>query len=121
VGGNILLKTGYAYTTDTTPSNPVTTYTYIYDSTWKDKLASYDGKQVTYDEIGNPLTYDGWAFAWEEGRQLASMSKAGQSLSFKYDDEGIRTEKMVNGVTTKYHLVGDKVTYAIQQDYESKF
>ena len=39
------------------------------------------------------------------------MAKTGQSLAFKYNDAGIRTEKTVTGVTTKYHLVGDKVTY----------
>jgi YD repeat-containing protein len=29
----------------------------------------------------------------------------------KYNDDGIRTQKTVNGVTTNYHLEGDKVTY----------
>ncbi len=32
-------------------------------------------------------------------------------ISFKYNSEGIRTEKKVGNVITKYHLVGDKVTF----------
>lgn len=65
---------------------------------------------ITYDAIGNPLTYDGWAYTWEAGRQLASMIKGTTNLSFKYNDSGIRTQMTVNGVTTKYTLNGDKVT-----------
>lgn len=45
------------------------------------------------------------------GRQLKSINKTGQSISFRYNDSGIRTEKTVNGVKTTYHLVGDKVTF----------
>ena len=109
-GGNITQKVEYPYTTGTL-GTPTKTYNYTYgDTNWKDKLTSFDGKALTYDAIGNPLTYDGWAYTWEEGRQLASMSKTGQNLSFKYNDSGIRTQKTVNGVTTKYYLNGDKVT-----------
>ncbi|KPU45337.1 tRNA nuclease WapA precursor [Oxobacter pfennigii] len=39
------------------------------------------------------------------------MVKSGTNISFKYNDRGIRTEKTINGVITKYHLVGDKVTF----------
>ena len=37
------------------------------------------------------------------------MTQTGKSLGFKYNDSGIRTEKTVNGVTTNYQLLGDKV------------
>ncbi|GAA0178475.1 hypothetical protein SH2C18_15270 [Clostridium sediminicola] len=91
---------------------PIETIEYSYDdSTWKDKLTSFNGKDITYDAIGNPLTYDGWTFDWEHGRQLNSMNGNGQSISFKYNSSGIRTEKTVGSVTTKYHLEGDKVTF----------
>ena len=33
----------------------------------------------------------------------------GQTISYKYNDYSYRTEKTVNGVTTKYYLDGDKV------------
>ena len=55
--------------------------------------------------------YNGNTFTWEEGRQLAALSGNGNTISYKYNDGGIRTSKTVNGVTTNYHLVGNNVTY----------
>ena len=110
-GGNITSKTEYAYTTGTL-GTPTKTISYSYgDTNWKDKLTSYDGKAITYDAIGNPLTYDGWTYTWEEGRQLKTAVGNGHNISYKYNDSGIRTQKIVDGVTTNYHLVGDRVTY----------
>ena len=113
-GGNILNKVEYAYTTGTL-GTATKTSTYAYsDANWKDKLTSFnDGtaKPITYDAIGNPLTYDGYTYTWEEGRQLATLTGNGKNTAYKYNDSGIRTQKTVNGVTTNYHLVGDKVTF----------
>ncbi|MBZ9686143.1 RHS repeat-associated core domain-containing protein [Clostridium estertheticum] len=39
------------------------------------------------------------------------MSGNGNTIAYKYNDSGIRTQKTVNGVTTNYNLVGDKVTF----------
>ena len=92
--------------------NLLLTIAYVYaDVSWKDKLTSYDGKDITYDNIGNPTKYNGWAFTWEQGRQLSGMSKTGMDISFKYNDSGIRTQKTINGVTTNYYLDGDRITY----------
>ena len=61
---------------------------------------------ITYDEIGNPLAYrDGFAFTWQYGRRLSSISHNGDSISYTYDPDGIRTSKTVNGTTTKYHVM----------------
>lgn len=68
-------------------------------------------KSITYDAIGNPLTYNGWTYTWQNGRQLASMSKTGTSVSCKYNDGGIRTQKTVNGVATNYYTDGANVIY----------
>ena len=109
-GGNILYKTEYAYTTSTTLGTATNTIAYTYgDAAWKDKLTSYNGNAITYDEAGNTLTYNGYSFSWEAGRQLAAISGNGQTISYKYNGSGYRTEKTVNGVTTKYYLDGDKV------------
>ena len=72
-------------------------------------MTSYDGKAITYDEIGNPLTYDGYTYSWEGGRRLKGIKGNNNTISYKYNDEGIRTEKTVNGVTTTYTLNGDSV------------
>jgi RHS repeat-associated protein len=63
------------------------------------------------DPIGNIINDSEYAYTWEQGRQLSFMQKAGHNIAFKYNAQGIRTEKTVNGVTTQYHLVGDKLTY----------
>ncbi len=118
-GGNITNKIEYAYTTNTDPGTATKTITYNYDSTWKDKIVSYkvleNGQETNYtissDAIGNTTNYNGWSYVWEEGRQLKTVSGNSHSISYKYDDSGIRTQKIVDGVTTTYHLVGDKVTY----------
>ena len=77
-GGNILGKTEYTYTTGELGS-PTRSVVYGYtDSTWKDLLTSYDGTAITYDEIGNPLNWrGGMSFTWQNGRQLAGISKDG--------------------------------------------
>jgi len=52
----------------------------------------------------------GWTMQWQAGRQLASMSKTGTNISFKYDDSGIRTSKTVNGITTSYTTIDGRIT-----------
>ena len=81
------------------------TYGYT-DAGWKDLLTSFNGQAITYDEIGNPLTYrDGYQFTWQHGRRLATVSHGSNSISYTYDPDGIRTSKTVNGTTTKYHVM----------------
>lgn len=46
--------------------------------------------------------------SWQ-GRQLASATGDGKSLSFTYDSEGIRTSKTVDGVKTEYLLNGTQI------------
>jgi len=109
-GGNIKSKKEYSYSTGI-PTTETSVNSYTYDSNWKDKLISYNGKAITYDEIGNPKTYNNYTYTWERGRALKSISGNGLSASYKYNDEGIRIEKTVNNVKTKYYLSGDKVVF----------
>jgi hypothetical protein len=58
------------------------------------KLASYDGTNITYDAIGNPLGYiGGLSFTWQNGRELATANKTGTAVSYKYDIGGNFTAK----------------------------
>ena len=117
VGGNITSRTEYPYTTGEL-GEPTATITYSYDdSNWKDKLTSYNGSLITYDEIGNPLIYhDGKQFTWQHGRQMASLHDEGLSVSYTYDDSGIRTSKTVNGTKTQYYLNGSTILTQITGD-----
>lgn len=74
--------------------------TYIYDETWKDKLISYNGQSIMYDEVGNPTNYLGHNLTWTFGRQLASFD----NIMYCYNEDGIRTSKQNGEVVTKYYL-----------------
>ena len=106
-GGNLLAKTTYEYTLGSLGS-PLGSVTYAYgNSAWADQLTAYDGNAITYDQMGNPTGYAGYTFAWQRGRQLAGISGNGASTSYMYNSQGLRTQKTVNNVTTKYLWIGD--------------
>ena len=109
LGGNILKKERFAYN-DTT--NPLETVTYEYgDANWRDKLTAVNGSTIRYDAIGNPLSDGTWTYTWQNGRQLQKMQKAGVTAEFVYNADGLRVQKMVNGVATKYTLHGKNVVH----------
>lgn len=109
-GGNILEKREYDYTKSSTLGTPTKTITYTYDAQWKDLLTSYDGKSITYDAIGNPINFMGSTLTWERGRKLSTMSLAnGSTASYKYNADGVRTQKTVGGVTTDFFLEGSTI------------
>ena len=92
--GNILTKNGKEYT---------------YDTVWKDKLISYDGSPIVYDDCGNPLSLLGATLSWKWGKRLASFTNSTCSCSYDYDSYGIRISKAVNGVVHNYLLNGYKI------------
>ena len=90
--------------------NESATYTYS-SSQWGDLLTAYNGTAITYDNIGNPLSYyngTSYTFTWD-GRRLTSAVTSSKTMSFSYNDEGIRTSKTVNGVTTTYYVNGGQI------------
>ena len=109
----MFVKKRYAYTpaADLSAITPEQTAPYAYaDPNWKDKLTSYDGHAITYDAIGNPLTYDGWMYSWKVGLMLEGMTKADTTAQFTYDHTGLRVKKSVGGVDTLYTLNGKRIT-----------
>ena len=109
LGGNILKKERFAYA-DTT--NPLETVTYTYgDANWRDKLTAVNGSTIRYDAIGNPLSDGTWTYTWQNGRQLQKMQKSGVTAEFVYNADGLRVQKTVNGVATKYTLHGKNVVH----------
>lgn len=68
-------------------------YTYSDDS--NDRLAAFDGKSCTYDNLGNPLSYKGMTMAWSEGRRLSRtvipkgrVADSNWIVDFKYNAGG---------------------------------
>ena len=119
LGGNILKKERFAYA-DTT--NPLETVTYTYgDANWRDKLTAVNGSTIRYDAIGNPLSDGTWTYTWQNGRQLQKMQKAGVTAEFVYNADGLRVQKTVNGVVTKYTLHGKNIVHMKRGDDELHF
>ena len=103
--GNILSKVFYPYTTGALTS-ATSTISYTYAASWGDQLLTYNGgSTILYDQIGNPLSYNGMTFTWQKGRQLASANNGSQTFRFTYDQDGNRTWKL--GSTT-----GEQCIYA---------
>ena len=109
LGGNILKKERFAYADTTTP---LETVTYEYgDAAWRDKLTAVNGNDIAYDAIGNPLNDGTWTYTWQNGRQLQKMQKPGVTAEFVYNADGLRVQKTVNGVATKYTLHGKNIVH----------
>lgn len=112
LGGNIQSKTAYAFTTGSVGA-AVKTNTYSYgDSNWKDKLTAFNGNAISYDEIGNPLNDGTWSYTWAKGRQLQSMSRSGEAVTFVYNSDGLRVQKIATSTgTTKYSMHGRNLVH----------
>jgi len=80
------------------------TYSYT-NSQWVDQLTTFNGQSITYDEIGNPLSYyngSRYTFTWN-GRELATAVKGSTSISYKYGADGLRTQKTVGSTVYNYY------------------
>ena len=88
------------------------TFTYS-NSNWEDQLSSYNNNSITYDSIGNMLTYKNDVYTWKNGNELSTFTNSNNnlSISYEYDDRGIRTSKTVNNIITKFINLNDDIIY----------
>ena len=108
--GNILKRQQYAYATgEITGAGTATNYSYGDERSWQDLLTSYDGKTITYDEIGNPLTKGSTYYAWEHGRQLAAINIGGRTGTYSYNADGLRTARTFANASYRYIYSGDQL------------
>ena len=111
--GNIYGKTEYPINSsgNRTDNNGTTIYYNYNNSDWPDQLTSYNGYTITYDNVGNPLTYiGGLSFAWSRGRQLSEVTLANNgTASYEYNQNGLRTKKVTKEAKTKYEWDEDKL------------
>ncbi|MGM9680919.1 MAG: RHS repeat-associated core domain-containing protein, partial [Eubacteriales bacterium] len=99
-------------------ANDLAQYTYG-NANWGDLLTAYRGTTITYDSIGNPLSYyngSGYTFTWT-GRRLTSAVHGSNTITYTYNDEGIRTSKTVSGVEHIYHLDGSLI---VAEEWDNK-
>ena len=113
-GGNLTQKKYYPYQAGAL-GTPNETIDYTYDSVWRDKLASYNNKAITYDAIGNPVSYDGNTYFWY-GRQLWDFSNGQGSTSYRYNADGLRTMKLVFEAASGSDYEADRYDYIWSAD-----
>ena len=73
-----------------------------------------------YDDIGNPVWYFNstssgniYTFTWANGRQLVSGDRSGTGFTYTYNADGLRTKKVVDGVTTEYYWAGSQLAMMV--------
>ena len=109
-GGNITAKKVYGYTTGMLGA-PIKTYSYVYgDDNWKDKLTSWNGQSITYDDIGKPLDYKGCTLAWDERNRLIRTlnSKAYTEYTYGKDGKPVKSVSLISGG----YIGTSEITYA---------
>ena len=121
--GNIQKIESYSLGTNWAPVKLLETRTYSYgDTNWKDKLTEFDGDSITYDKNGNPLTYrDDMIFEWENGRILKNINTSDKAIQMRYDSNGMRTQKSVDGVKTNYYYDSSNNLFALTQGSDTLF
>ena len=117
-GGNLQYKKVYAYSAAAgktynellSGTSGNTKYSGYAVSGSKDTLTSYNGSgTLEYDDYGNPKKWFkhgtgnsslGYTLQWGHVSNLIAITDndAGKRYTYKYNDQGIRTEKVVNGV-----------------------
>lgn len=118
--GNILEVKEYEYSLEE-PEILLNTKSYEYnDDTWKDLLTNYEGQEIIYDELGNPLKYrDNMTFKWQ-GRNLMNIEYDNKDIVYSYNSDGVRISKDINGQKTKFYVDGSMILSEIS-DEESKW
>ena len=108
LSGNMLSKKEYELESYNLLNEKKYEYT---NENWKDQLTKYDNETITYDNIGNPLTIGNVNLNWINGRLLNSYNDTNNNLivNYKYDKDGLRIEKTINGITHNYYLDGKKI------------
>ena len=102
--GNITLKKNYVISGNSSYLVSTDTYVYVpdavananshFNSAWNDQLFSYNGTEIIYDDLGNPLHYrDGMEFEWTRGRLLDTVTVNNTEIQMYYDSNGLRTQK----------------------------
>ena len=97
---------------------------YEYKGTIKDRLTKALGYEVTYqDEInpGNPISWNGKQYGWDCGRRLMLFQDHGNTTSYSYTADGLRSSKTHQGVTTQYFYSGKRLIAEKTPSYKLNF
>nr|WP_233134487.1 RHS repeat-associated core domain-containing protein [Geobacillus sp. 46C-IIa] len=83
------------------------------------QLIRFGTETISYDANGNRIEDGQYQYEWNEADQLVSITRKGEStpfVTYKYDEDGRRIQKNVNGVITNYHYQGDSLNVLYETD-----
>ena len=110
VKGNIISRQEYRYALITDPSDLIVWHQYTYDTNYPDRLTSFDNQTITYDNVGNPITYLGKTMTWVRGTLLSSVIDGNDTIDFTYDGFAQRTSKTINNdIQTNYFYINGQL------------
>ncbi len=105
----------------TTQQTPIEAYEYKYDNAWKDQLTRIIKYVIGFEEstkvisyassnfIGNPSQIGSKLLTWS-GRRLTAITEPNKpNTEYFYNEEGIRTKKIVGSDITTYELNGSNI------------
>ena len=103
IKGNLINKTIYScFKESVSNTSPKKIIKYTYDD--DNRILSYDGKPIKYDEIGNISKYpDCLSIKCEYGK-ISEITSPNINIKYDYDDKGNRISKSVNGIVTKFNF-----------------
>lgn len=110
--GNIISKKVY----NLTNYNYLGGNYYFYEnSSWLDQLTRFNDKDILYDsngnvrKIGNNVT-----LTWKNGKELNSYYDGNNNALYYYNENGVRTKKILNNTVIDYHLEGKQIIYELR-------
>ena len=119
--GNIVSVSSYPYTTGDL-GTATATVSYTYDTAATDRLTSFNGKSITYDSLGCPLSYDGKTFTWSNGRlhtvRSGNLLSGMTTYTFVHNAKGQRVGKNMSFTEGRSTLLDCLMQRSIEYTYD---
>lgn len=100
---------------DITTNQIINTNNFQYENkNWSDQLTKFNNENIIYDAIGNTVSFgNNTLLSWSDGRVLHNYTDNSKNLNitYKYNYNGVRDAKIVNGEKTEYYVENDKIIY----------
>lgn len=77
---------------------------------WKDQLTKFNDEEITYDNLGNPLSFGNKSYTWINGTQLKSFSDDKKTIDYEYNHLGQMISKKIGNTITKYYYESSLLT-----------
>ena len=81
-------------------------------------MVSRGSETYGYDAIGNCTSYRGTTLTWHRGSRL---QKFGQDATYRYDNQGVRFEKVAGGVVTHFLRDGAKLVDELRDNIRIRY